>query len=301
LLATYNGERFLRQQLDSIAQQTHAHWVVHVSDDGSTDGTLGVLAEYQALWGQSKLQIRKGPQQGLCANFMSMVLDPNIDADFFALCDQDDVWLPTKLQRALALLSPASDTAQAQLYCARTRYVSASLHPLGLSRANHKPAGFRNALVQSLAGGNTMVFNRAGKTLAMQAGVLSAVVHDWWLYLLVTGAGGRVVFDQEAHILYRQHDNAIIGSADGVWDRVKRLGSLVLGRHKAYAATNILALQQAQHCLLDTHVQALHDFEALHNEHSLLKRLRLFQKLALYRQTLAGEMSLRLAVLLGKI
>ena len=94
LLATYNGERFLRQQLDSIAQQTHAHWVVHVSDDGSTDGTLGVLAEYQALWGQSKLHIRKGPQQGLCANFMSMVLDPNIDADFFALCDQDDVLLP---------------------------------------------------------------------------------------------------------------------------------------------------------------------------------------------------------------
>lgn len=301
MLATYNGERFLRQQLESIAQQTHAHWVVYASDDGSSDNTLSILKTYANQWGPNKLVIRRGAQQGLCANFMSMVLDPQVQADFYALCDQDDVWLPEKLSRALEVLNLPTQHPTPSLYCSRTQYVSDSLAPLGLSKAYQLAPGFRNALVQSLAGGNTMLFNHAAKQLAMQAGVKQAVVHDWWLYLLVTGAGGTVVFDAEAPILYRQHEASTIGSADGFVDQLKRLRNLVLGQHKAYAHIHIQALNQARHCLTGEHQQALTQFEALHGATGLLQRFKIFNRLGLYRQTAAGAISLRLAVLLGKI
>lgn len=301
LLATYNGERFLRQQLESIAQQTHPHWVVYASDDGSSDATLSILKTYAQVWGPDKLVIRRGAQQGLCANFMSMVLDPLIQADCYALCDQDDVWLPEKLSRALKELDQKGPPSTPSLYCSRTQYVSESLAPLGISKAYQRPPSFRNALVQSLAGGNTMLFNHAAKQLAMQAGVTQAVVHDWWLYLLVTGAGGQVVFDAEAPILYRQHDASTIGSADGFVDQLKRLRNLVFGQHKAYAHTHIQALKQAKTCLTPEHQQVLVRFEALHIATGVLQRWAIYQQLGIYRQTAAGALSLGLAVVLGKI
>lgn len=301
MLATYNGERFLRQQLESIAQQTHAHWVLYASDDGSSDNTLSILKDFAAQWGPDKLVIRHGPQQGLCANFMSMVLDPLIQADCYALCDQDDVWLPEKLSHALKTLSNTVDPQSPGLYCSRTQYVSETLQPLGLSGEFQRPPSFRNALVQSLAGGNTMLFNHTCKQLAMKAAVSQAVWHDWWLYVLVTGAGGHVVFDPEAHIWYRQHKGSTIGSAHGWTDQFKRLRNLLMGQHKAYAATHIRALQQAQACLSPEHQKVLADFTTLHEAKGLIKRLTLYKRLGLYRQSSAGAMSLRLAVLLGKI
>jgi glycosyltransferase involved in cell wall biosynthesis len=274
---------------------------VYASDDGSSDNTLSILKTYAEQWGPNKLVIRRGAQQGLCANFMSMVLDPQIHADCYALCDQDDVWLPEKLSRALNELNQAGTSATPSLYCSRTQYVSESLAPLGLSKAYQRTPSFRNALVQSLAGGNTMLFNHSVKQLAMQAGVKQAVVHDWWLYLLVTGAGGTVVFDAEAPIMYRQHEASTIGSANGFVDQLKRLRNLVLGQHKAYAHTHIQALNQARPCLTPEHQQVLTNFEALHRAKGLLQRFKIYKRLGLYRQTAAGALSLSLAVLLGKI
>src|SRR5690606_13801344 len=90
LLTTYNGERFLCEQLDSIAAQTHQDWVVYVSDDGSTDGTLKTLKRYQAAWVSGRMQILHGPGQGFAKNFMSLIRSPAVDAPYLAFCDQDD-------------------------------------------------------------------------------------------------------------------------------------------------------------------------------------------------------------------
>ena len=87
LLCTYNGARFLPEQLDSLEAQTHQNWVVYASDDGSTDATLEILQQYQAKWPSGKLTIRTGPQKGFCQNFLSLTCDPNIRADYYAFCD----------------------------------------------------------------------------------------------------------------------------------------------------------------------------------------------------------------------
>ena len=96
LLCTYNGAQFLAEQLDSLEAQVHQNWVVIASDDGSTDQTLEILRQYQAKWSPRKLTIRSGPQKGFCQNFLSLTADPEIRADYYAFCDQDDVWLPNK-------------------------------------------------------------------------------------------------------------------------------------------------------------------------------------------------------------
>ena len=101
LLCTYNGARFLAEQLDSLEAQTHQNWIVISSDDGSTDQTLEILYQYQAKWPAGKLTIRSGPQKGFCQNFLSLACDPEIKADYYAFCDQDDVWLIDKLKMGI--------------------------------------------------------------------------------------------------------------------------------------------------------------------------------------------------------
>jgi glycosyltransferase involved in cell wall biosynthesis len=99
LMCTKNGEAFLDEQLKSIAEQTHANWTLFVSDDGSTDATGNILKRFAAIHEQ-KTVVRNGPGKGVCANFLSLATDSAIDADYFAISDQDDVWYKDKLARA---------------------------------------------------------------------------------------------------------------------------------------------------------------------------------------------------------
>ena len=101
LLGTYNGEKFLEAQLDSLEAQSVTNWTLYVSDDGSTDATLDIIHRYQSKWGTDKIRYRLGPQKGFAQNFLSLACDTSIKADYYAFCDQDDVWLPEKLSIAL--------------------------------------------------------------------------------------------------------------------------------------------------------------------------------------------------------
>ena len=101
LLCTFNGARFLTEQLNSLEAQIYEDWYLVVSDDGSSDGTLEILLEFQERWPAGKMVLRQGPKRGFCENFLSLGCDPSIRADYFAFCDQDDVWLATKLQVAV--------------------------------------------------------------------------------------------------------------------------------------------------------------------------------------------------------
>ena len=93
LMCTLNGERFLKEQLDSFTTQTHQDWTLWVSDDGSTDQTLEILRATQAEWGADRLKIVEGPRKGFARNFLSLACRAEIEAEYFAFSDQDDVWL----------------------------------------------------------------------------------------------------------------------------------------------------------------------------------------------------------------
>ena len=300
LMGTMNGARFLPEQLDSLEAQTHQNWVLIASDDGSTDETLKILQAYQAKWPARKLIIKEGPKEGFCANFLSMACDSNIKADYYAFCDQDDVWLAAKLAVAIQNISENQKETLPYLYCSRTTYVNEKLKIIGHSRLFSFPRTFRNALIQSIAGGNTMVFNQATKELLERVGPVKHPFHDWWLYQLVTGADGVVYYDPIPQILYRQHKDSLVGGGNSVSARVERISQVLRGRFRYWCDQNILALCIAKPYITRGNQEILELFKVMRTAR-LKDRFRLMEVCGLYRQTWPGTISLLIAALFKKI
>jgi glycosyltransferase involved in cell wall biosynthesis len=300
VLGTYQGEQFLREQLESIAAQTHRNWRLLVSDDGSTDRTRAIVREFgAALESDSQLMLVEGPRRGCVANFLSAICDAP-EADYYAFCDQDDIWETDKLGRALSILQ-ARPSGRPALYCGRTRVVDSTGQPMGLSPAFLRPPSFANALVQSIGGGNTMVMNRQARNLLRAAGPAVGVVsHDWWSYQLVTGAGGTVYYDREPTIRYRQHGSNLTGANNTLGARWKRGQLLLHGRFKQWTDRNIGALNGVRHLLTAENRAVLDSLIALRT-HPFPRNLITLHKSGVHRQTWQGNLGLILATALRKL
>jgi glycosyltransferase involved in cell wall biosynthesis len=299
LLGCFSGAKYITEQLDSIESQTHKNWCVYASDDGSADETLDILKAYQVEWGSNKLVILQGPCKGFCQNFLSMVCNPKIIADYYAFCDQDDIWLPEKLTAAIHCLS-MKDSSLPYIYGGRTTYVDINLKKIEDSPNFIYPTSFRNALVQNIAGGNTMVFNHAAKTLVTKVGIVDAVAHDWWLYILIMGYGGRMYFDSRSYILYRQHPEALIGKNNSFMCQFIRFMKLLKGEYKEWNDQNIGALKLANSLLNYNNRKTLDQF-ILYRNSNLIRRIRMISVCGLYRQGWHGEITLFLAALFKRI
>ena len=129
----------------------------------------------------------------------------------FAFADQDDVWLPEKLERGLAALRSAVSSRPA-LYCARQVFVDATLAPIGVSSRLRREPGFPAALTQNIATGCTLLMNRPAARLVAESRPPAASLHDWWTYVLVAAAGGSVLVDDTPAVLYRQHGGNLVGA-----------------------------------------------------------------------------------------
>lgn len=300
LMGTLNGAAFLAEQLCSIYAQSHQDWTLYVADDGSEDATLEILIHTQGLWGVDKLHILHGPQQGFVANFLSLTCNQTLKGGFFAWCDQDDIWYTQKLARALNQLNTVTPAVPA-LYCGRTEMISESAVHMGYSPLFSKPPSFMNALVQSIAGGNTMVFNQTARALLAEAGVgVSVVSHDWWLYQLVSGVGGVVYYDAQPTVRYRQHNENLVG-ANATWTaRIVRLRMVLRGRFREWNEHSIQGLELMRHRLIDQNKIVLDCFKKVRSQ-SLWRRIVNCQRAGLYRQTMLGNLGLALAIWLKKI
>lgn len=300
-MATYQGERFLSQQLQSIAAQSHVHWRLFVSDDGSRDATDQMLEAQQREWGSDRLVMFPGPNRGHHENFRSLTGRAGIDADLFAYADQDDIWEPDKLERAVRWMAhhPAS---RPLLYCSRTRLIDTDGREFGLSPLFRRPPSFANALVQSLAGGNTMVFNRAARNVLREALPASAqvVTHDWWTYLLVTGAGGEVHYDPDPTVRYRQHASNSVGANLGVRARVRSTWHVGRGRLKRWNDSHVDALTRIGHLLTPENRTTLAQFSDARRA-PLVARLAGLKRSGVYRQRVRGDAALFLAALLNRV
>jgi glycosyltransferase involved in cell wall biosynthesis len=212
LMSTYDGERFVQEQVDSILRQTHQELTLVVRDDGSSDRTVEVLRAYD----NPRLDVRAGENLGLPQAFFQLLDDASDDAELWALADQDDVWLPNKLGRAVGRLSGIGGPA---LYCARVVVVDEALEPLYLHELPWRGPSFANALVQNIALGCTIVINREARDLLRGRWPDSCVMHDAWMYLVIAGCG-VVVYDHEPVVLYRQHGGNTVGMGRGPASRL---------------------------------------------------------------------------------
>lgn len=216
LLSTFNGERFLSAQLESLLGQTFEEWTLYWRDDGSTDNTIAIIEEFSKTAGQGRCVQLQGSTERLrpTASFLSLlaaVAERLAEGDLVAFADQDDVWLPQKLARGVDALRGVANEIPA-IYCARQVLVDESLRRIGISGPLRKPAGFPAALTQNVTTGCTVLLNQRAVALVAGSVPPSASLHDWWCYLVVTAAGGALLHDDEPTVLYRQHTRNMVGA-----------------------------------------------------------------------------------------
>jgi hypothetical protein len=223
LLSTFNGERYLKEQLHSYTTQTHGNWQLYWRDDGSTDASEVLMSAFA-----------KGQRNGRCVHLtedgqlrttgsffalLRMALPEG--ASCFAFSDQDDVWLPDKLAHAVSALGQVAPGRPAIYFCART-LVDSTLQPIGSIPPLSRPPGFPAALTQNVIPGCCMILNRAAAELIDSAKVPDSTWHDWWCYILVSAADGIVIAGDAPDILYRQHPGNLVGEPRGFWRRAAR-------------------------------------------------------------------------------
>ena len=219
LLSTWNGAAYLPEQLASFLRLTGPSWRLYWRDDGSEDRSADIVRRFAAeAGGQRVLEcLDNRGRIGITASFLSLLRRVPRDC-IVAFADQDDVWLPEKLQRGAAALEGVSQSIPA-LYCARQALVNATLAPIRVSARLAEPPGFPQALTQNIATGCTVMLNPAAVRLIAASREPDATLHDWWAYLVVTAAGGRVLIDDEPTVLYRQHDANAVGVPLSPWKR----------------------------------------------------------------------------------
>jgi glycosyltransferase involved in cell wall biosynthesis len=299
LLATLNGAKFLPQQLESYRRQTYSNWELLVSDDGSADGTIELIHDFANSVSQ-RVTLVHGPRRGHWRNFLSLVHRVTLDDGFFAFSDQDDIWLEQKLEKAVAWLTSVAPETPA-VYFTRTILIETSGKVLGLSPLFTRAPSFRNALVQNIGGGNTMVFNRAAqRALAATPADVTVISHDWWTYQLITGIGGVAYYDPRPSVKYRQHGQNLIGSNAGPAARVLRLQAFAGGRFATWSEINIAALNGMRRWLSPASVGTLDRFAGARSA-SGLRRLHLFWRSGVYRQSILETATLFVGSLLNRI
>jgi hypothetical protein len=261
---------------------------------------LALLEEFKKKHGEARVSIRQGPRRGFVANFLSLICDPALKADYYALSDQDDIWDAHKLSRARQFLMDAP-TDEPVVYCSRTRLIDEKGVEIGLSTYYRKTPHFRNALAQSLAGGNTMVLNEKMRRLLMQAGPdVKVASHDWWIYLTITAVGGRVLYDSAPTVSYRMHSRNVIGSNESAVAKMLRVRMLWQGRFKGWADMNVAALERIENLMTDDNRKTF-DLFRRSRKRNVIPRVWGIIRSGIYRQSRLGDLGLVAAAIVGRI
>lgn len=213
LMSTFNGEKYIDEQIRSILYQLPLDGLLMVRDDGSRDGTVARIQAFN----DSRIQLLTGENIGFAHSFLTLLTLTPADTDMVMFSDQDDVWLPEKVARAWQHLQPLA--GQPALYCSPQMLVDKTLKPLHVTPPWPRGPSFTSALTENIVTGCTAALNRPAVALLQSAGVPNGVhFHDWWMYLVVS-AFGSVVVDHQPTILYRQHGTNQIGHGSGWWGR----------------------------------------------------------------------------------
>lgn len=293
VLSSYNGERYIIRQLDSLINQEGIELCCYIRDDGSTDGTVPLIREYQKLH-PNVIKLSAESNMGWRRSFFKALRDAP-EADYYAFCDQDDVWLPRKLLTGVETLEQHSQERPLLFHCAR-RNVNNDMELISdKCQMLPRPLNKKNALVQEYCQGCAMLFNNAAKELMLRYTPNEKMTHDFWGGMLCY-LFGEVYYSEIPLFNYVHHqDNASV-SGDAAKSRQKRLKNFFsYGNYhnpsqdllNGYA--DLLSKEEIRYlkCLKDART-------------SMACRLKLFCDKEFIRSTFIGTVSLKLTILLGR-
>lgn len=243
MMSTYNGAKYLCEQIDSILQQKYINVELYIRDDGSTDETLSILKKYEVY---DNVHIYSCKNIGVVESFMDLLFTVPKNYNFYAFSDQDDVWLLNKIKVAIDRIGEEDIP---KLYFSRKTFVDENLNEIFMNDIHVRDTGIGVALINSFASGCTMVFNqRLHEYLCQYHPKLKSMrLHDAWV-CIVAAALGKVVYDRDSYILYRQHGDNITGRGSLLanswwrrwWHRIRTLKDRRGDVYRSYCAQELL-------------------------------------------------------------
>ena len=217
-MATYNGERYIKEQLDSLIRQTYPHWHLYIHDDGSTDHTCEIIHSFALKYPHVSI-LEYESQKGAKDNFLSLV--KKVEADYYLFADQDDVWHEDKLQLSLNEMQRLESqyptkplivytdlyVADSSLHIVEDSFWKMSnIHPTLLTR-------FQDLAATTPITGSTMLFNQKAKD-AIVYPAIHATMHDAWITACVLRQGGLIHAIPQPLVFYRQHESNVVGATE---------------------------------------------------------------------------------------
>lgn len=216
LVATYNGENYLTDLIDSIMKQTFQNFICYVHDDGSTDKTMEILIQLRNKYADKIIILDYPPTGSAKANFMSMLAYPSEPYIMFA--DQDDYWLEDKIEKSLNEIKKIeSDTRVPSLVFTDLEVVDSNLSILDRSFMNKmgfdpKRIRYQQLMAENIGAGCTMIMNNTLLKIVSRLNNLDNIrMHDGW-FMVVAAIYGKIKYIPESTILYRQHSTNVCGS-----------------------------------------------------------------------------------------
>lgn len=244
LLSTYNGEKFLGEQLDSLFNQTFLQWDLYIHDDGSNDSTKSIIAEYATKYNNIKMLNFCGGC-GAKNSFLRMLQE--VDADYYFFCDQDDVWDSMKVQESISQMEqleilhsknkPIIVHSDLTVVDRNLKTINESFWEVMMIRPESLKT-FNQIGANCLVTGCTMCFNRAAKNVTLSFAE-KAVMHDVWITLCVAKNNGIIFAIDKSLIKYRQHGSNTIGAKDKrkeakLYYKIMHLGNIIKENRAAY-------------------------------------------------------------------
>lgn len=302
LLSTYNGEKYLEEQLDSIFQQTFQNFTLYIRDDASSDSTIKLVHTYMEEHPETADKIillsnQDNKNLGYMGSFWQL-LEKCGTADYYAFCDQDDVWLPNKLEAGLNFMGKENPETPL-LYFSNYNYCDDKLNVGHKAPAVSLPIAFRDVLFYTPAFGFSIIINDKLREIALQTKDRTNLPHDGWVQK-IAAAFGKILYNSECTALYRRHSNAVTSSNAQLLSTIKYwIKNDIFGSSMKENRFVLKRFLQEYGTLLSFEDAALLTLYTTEK-----KSLSIWVKRFLYkkrlRPSLGGDLALRICFFLGK-
>lgn len=295
LMSSYNGERYIRAQIDSILRQKNCRVHLHVRDDGSVDNTVNILKEYEK---EGVLTLHQGPNLGPALSFLQL-LKETPGYPWYAWADQDDIWFETKLSDGMNRLKSLNVPA---LCYANAELIDAQGHSMGIQvyREYHPAEKNTIACVGALLG-CTMVFNQHLAKCIQQHNLPEHIrMHDYYLAQVCLACGGQILYSDTVCMGYRQHENNVVGIKSGKFAALKqRIHDMLVIRDPS-VADHAKEICQTYQTYMNTEERKLFS-QIAHYKDSLINRLVLLKRFDGRDVSPSMRLKYRVMILLGRL
>lgn len=197
VMSTYNGAKYIKEQIDSILNQTYKNIEIVIRDDGSSDNTVKIIESYQKK--HTNIKLITGKNLGFIKSFFELLR--LVEADYYSYADQDDIWMPNKIELAVEGLS-SLDESKPNLAFGNSDYYDENMNLIG-EGDKHRKYSFRMALFACVTQGMTMTINKTTRDYIVKNPPKTCFFHDWWTYLICVGMG-NIAYSDTTTVKYRR-------------------------------------------------------------------------------------------------